>query len=374
MATAGSARPPPAAATTPAPTSNARPPARTPETASMRNDTRLAFADFERQIGSLNNVGRVDKTFTVDPSVQQKLETKVQESSAFLSQINVFPVDELKGETVGLTIGSTIAGRTDTSGAGRRSPRDPSGNEGRGYELHQTDFDTFISYGKLDAWAKFPDFQTRIQGMIVERCQLDRIMIGFNGTSAAATTDRAANSLLQDVNIGWLQHMRAENQIRVMDEGSVEDGKVMVGPGGDYATLDALIWDAVQSLLPAWAKGRTDLVAICGSGLLHDKYFPLINADEKPTEQIARDIIMSSKRLGGKQAAEVPYFPDDAVLITPLKNLSLYYQDGKRRRSIIEEPSANRIADYQSSNEGYVVEDYDLACMVENIELIPAQD
>lgn len=335
----------------------------------IRNDTRQLLDRYHQHVSTLNGGVNVEKSFNVDPTIQQKLETKTQESSAFLSAINVYGVDEMEGATVGLTIGGLIASRTDTSGAGRRQTRSVHGLEERRYKVAKTNFDTHITYEQLDVWAKFPDFQTRIQGMIVERCQLDRIAIGFNGTSIAPNTDRVANPLGQDVNIGWLERMRTENQIRVMDEGSVTAGKVVVGANGDYATLDALVWDAVQSLLPSWAKGRTDLVAICGAGLLHDKYFPLINQEEKPTEQIARDIIMSSKRLGGRQAAEVPYFPDSAVLITPLKNLSIYYQNGKRRRHIKEHPEADRIEDYNSSNEGYVVEDYDFACMVENIEI-----
>lgn len=340
----------------------------------MRNETRVLYAAYEAQIASINGVTRVDKTFTVDPSVEQKLETRMQESSAFLAQINIYGVDELKGEKIGITMGGPVASRTDTSGAGRRETKDPTGLDSTGFELAKTDFDTHLTYGKLDAWAKFPDFQTRISGAIVERIQLDRIMVGWNGTSVAATTDPTAHPLRQDVNIGWLEQMRLHNQIRVMDEGTKVAGKVMVGPGGDYATVDSLVYDASQSLLPSWAKGRTDLVAITGADLLHDKYFRLIDKDETPTESIARDIIMSTKRLGGKQAAEVPYFIPNAIFITPLKNLSIYYQNGKRRRHIIEQPDRNRIADFQSSNEGYVIEDFDLACMVENIEIIPVDE
>ncbi len=337
----------------------------------MRNDTRELLDEYHADVARMNGVTKIEKSFNVAPSIQQKLETKVQESSAFLSQINVLGVDDMEGATVGLSIGGMIAGRTDTSGNGRRETRSVHGLEENRYKVTQTNFDTHITYNQLDVWSRFPDFQTRIAGAIVERCQLDRIAIGFNGTRAAATTDRTANPLGQDVNIGWLERMRTENQIRVMDEGKTA-GKVQVGTGGDYATLDALVWDAVQTLLPSWAKGRTDLVAICGAGLLHDKYFPLINADEKPTEQIARDLIMSSKRLGGRQAAEVPFFPEDAVLITPFKNLSIYYQNGKRRRYVQENPARDRIEDFNSSNEGYVVEDYDFACMVDNIEILPA--
>ncbi|KGA70305.1 phage major capsid, P2 family protein [Yersinia enterocolitica] len=38
-------------------------------------------------------------------------------------------------------------------------------------------------------WSKFPDFQTRIRDAIVKRQALDRIMIGFNGTHRAKTSD-----------------------------------------------------------------------------------------------------------------------------------------------------------------------------------------
>jgi hypothetical protein len=46
---------------------------------------------------------------------------------------------------------------------------------------------------------------------------LYRIMIGFNGTSAAATTDRSTNPKLQDVNIGWLQKIRTNAADRNVD-------------------------------------------------------------------------------------------------------------------------------------------------------------
>ena len=340
----------------------------------MRNDTRELFDAFTSRIAELNGVSDAMKMFTVDPTVQQTLENRIQESSEFLGRVNVIGVPELKGALLGLGINSTVAGRTDTSGAGRRTPRSPTGMDGREFELKQTDFDTFVTYGQLDLWAKFPDFQTRITNMVTARCALDRIMIGFNGTSAAATTDRAANPLLQDVNIGWLQQQRVQNPTRVFDEGAKVAGKILVGPGGDYKTLDALVYDSIHSFLPTWTRGRTDLVAICGDGLLHDKYMPLIADDKDPTEQLARDVIMSTKRLGGKQAAEVPFVPEDAIFVTTFDNLSIYFQDGKRRRHIREEPDANRIADYQSSNEGYVIEDLESALLIEKIEIITADD
>ena len=83
---------------------------------------------------------------------------------------------------------------------------------------------------------KIQRFYSRFRGAIVKRQALDRIMIGFNGTSIASNTDITANPLLQDVNKGWLQKMREENESRVMKSGAVQ-GKITVGKTGDYKTL-----------------------------------------------------------------------------------------------------------------------------------------
>ena len=337
--------------------------------------TRLAFSTLLTRIAQLNGTEDARVSFTVAPAPQQALEKKVMESSAFLSEVNTYPVDELVGEKIGMGVTSTIAGRTDTSGAGIRTPRSPMGLTGRGYALKQTDFDTYITYAQLDLWAKFPEFQSMFAGLVAEAIALDRVMIGFNGTSAAATSNRDNNPLLEDVNKGWLQYIREEAPARVFDSGAHGDTiRIGLDPATtDYRTLDALVYDAVHSHMPTWGRKRPDLVAITSGDLLHDKYFPLINRQDKPTEQIARDYIMSSKRLGGRQAAEVPFVPDNCILVTTPKNLSIYYQDGKRRRHIKEEPEKNRIADYQSSNEGYVVEDLDICVLIENVEIVDAE-
>jgi hypothetical protein len=41
------------------------------------------------------------------------------------------------------------------------------------YECAKTDFDTGIPYALLDAWSRFPDFQTRLRNAIVQRQALD---------------------------------------------------------------------------------------------------------------------------------------------------------------------------------------------------------
>jgi P2 family phage major capsid protein len=335
----------------------------------MKNPTRLAYAAYLATVANLNGVASATEKFTVSAPVQQTLETKIQESSAFLKSINVVGVTDQKGEKIGLGIGGTIAGTTNTSTTDR-NPTDPSALEGSGYECTQTNFDTALKYAKIDMWAKFPDFQTRIRDAIIERQALDRILIGFNGKSRAPTSDRTANPLLQDVNIGWLQKYRAEAPARVMNHGATAN-QVRVGAeaGADYANLDALVFDAVNNLVDPVHQEDTELVVICGRTLLSDKYFPILNQAQANTEAMAADMIISQKRIGGLPAVRVPGFPANTVMVTRLDNLSIYFQEESRRRTIVDNAKRDQIENYESSNDAYVVEDYSAGCVVENILL-----
>jgi P2 family phage major capsid protein len=335
----------------------------------MRNDTRVLFNAYLEQLAKLNGIPDAAVKFTVTPSVQQTLETKMQESSDFLGKLNIVPVTDQNGEKLGLGIGGTIAGTTNTATTDR-TPTDPSSLDNNGYECTQTNFDTALKYAKLDMWARFPDFQVRLRNAILQRQALDRILIGFNGTSRAATSDRATNPLLQDVNKGWLQHYRDNAVARVMDEGGTA-GAVRVGAaaGADYANLDALVFDAVNNLIDPWHQEDTELVVICGRQLLSDKYFPLVNQTQANTERLAADLIISQKRIGNLPAARVPGFPANALMVTRLDNLSIYFQEGARRRTVVDNAKRDQIENYESSNDAYVVEDFGAGCVVENIEL-----
>jgi len=336
----------------------------------MRNETRKLYTAMLAHIAQLNGVDDATAKFSVDPSVQQTLENRIQESSDFLQRINIIGVTEQSGAKLGLGIGGPIASTTNTATTDR-STKDPTAMDEQGYLCTQTNFDTHISYAKLDAWAKFPDFQTRFRDAVIKRQALDRIMIGFNGTSRAATSDPVANPLLQDVNKGWLQKYREFAAARVLAEGATAGAGVRVGAaaGRDYFNLDALVMDAVASLVDPWHREDTELVAILGRNLMHDKYFPLVNAANAPTEQLALDTIVSQKRVGGLQAARVPFVPDNAILITRFDNLSIYFQEQARRRTIVDNAKRDRIENYESSNDAYVVEDFGCGCLIENIDL-----
>lgn len=346
----------------------------------MKKKTRFAFNAYLQQLAKLNgiDVNDIGSKYTAEPSVAQTVETKIQESSAFLTRVNVVPVDEQSGERLGLGIGSTVAGTTDTTKK-EREPTDPTYIDGEGYKCTQTNFDTALGYEKLDLWAKFEDFQLRIRDAIIKRQALDRIMIGFNGERREKTSDRLTYPLLQDVNIGWLEKIRREAPVRVLSrivgsDGTVISQTVRIGKGGDFKNLDALVMGAVSEKIEPWYQDDTELVVICGRSLMADKYFPIVNRDQPNSEALAADLIISQKRIGGLPAVQAPFFPANAILITRLDNLSIYWQDGTRRRAVIDNPKRDRIENFESVNEAYVIEDYDCVALIENIEVLEAED
>jgi P2 family phage major capsid protein len=333
----------------------------------MQNATRKKFIALAVQIALLNGVASAHEKFAVDPTIQQKLEAAIQESSDYLKQINMIGVTEKSGAKLHLGVSGPIASRTNTA-TKDRNPRDVSKLGEQGYNCVQTNFDTAYPYALLDAWAKFTNFQILLRDAIVRQQGLDRLMVGWNGTSAAVETDLAANPLLQDVNKGWLQHLREDAPERVMTEVVAASGKVRVGPGGDYETLDALVYDVI-TLLDPWYQEDTGLRVHVGRKLMHDKYFPTINRQQGAQDELASQTLVSQKAIGGLPGLVVPYFPATSLLITRPDNLSIYYQEGGRRRHLADEPKRDRIANYESSNDAYVVEDNGLAVLVENIEL-----
>ena len=335
----------------------------------MRNETRRLYNAYLDQVAKLNGVESAAEKFTVEPSVQQTLETKIQESSEFLGRVNMVGVAEQMGDKIGLGVSGPIASTTNTTTTDRAT-RDVTVMDEQGYVCTQTNFDTHLTYAKIDAWAKFQDFQTRIRDAILRRQALDRIMIGFNGTSRQATSDFGTNQLLQDVNIGWLQKYRTHASDRVLAEVVAASGKVTVGDTGDYKNLDALVFDAINNMIEPWYQEDGGLVAIMSRDLLADKYFPLINTANPPSEQAALDMVISQKRVGGVQAVRVPYMPAGKIFITSLENLSIYWQEGARRRTVVDNAKRDRVENYESSNEAYVIEDYGFGCLVENIELV----
>lgn len=339
----------------------------------MKNTTRQQFNGYLANQAELNGVPSATEQYTVEPSVQQKVETRVQESSEFLKKINVIPVTDQKGEALGLGISGGIASRTNTKNGKRREPKNV-GEVGPiyTYVCEKTNFDTAIPYNKLDSWARDPKFQEKIRDAVLKQQALDRITVGFNGTHVAADTDIDAYPLLQDVNIGWLQKYRDNAPESVMTESEVGTSKVSVGASAtSYKNLDALVKDCVDQLIDPIVRDDSDLRVILGRDLKQSRDFNMVNDNNTPSEVIAVNSLLMLDKVGGITIEPTPpNFPADGILITPLDNLSVYYQEGSRRRNHRDEPEYDRVAFYESDNEAYVVENYKAGCLIENVELV----
>lgn len=331
----------------------------------MHSETRQKLETYHRHLAQLNGVASVSQQYNATPSVEQSLKEKMGEQVDFLSRINVMGVTEMTGEPLLLNSGSTIAGRTNTSGGNTRATTDPSGLEKREYALKQTNFDSHLTYAKLDAWAKFPNFATLIANQRALQIARDRLMIGWNGTSAAADTNRSTHALLQDVNIGWIQKLKTEKSSSVLS-----DLKLGEASGNDYKNLDALVYDAAGTVLPEWYQNDTSLVVFTSRKMVKDKMLAILQAtDNKATENEALRTIITQQTAGGMPVHVVPFIPERSMVITSYDNLSIYYQSGKQRMHVQDKPERDRVEYYQSSNEAYVIEDLDKMVVVENVKL-----
>ncbi|MGP0012498.1 phage major capsid protein, P2 family [Pseudomonas sp.] len=319
-------------------------------------------------IAETYGVERSSKMFSVEPSVAQELNDAITAKADFLERINVVPVSEIKGEKVFIGVNGPVTGRTNTKTTDREA-KDASALDHALYELASTESDVGLPYAKVDAWAKFPDFQDRYSGAVQKRIAQDRIVIGFHGLKADPQTDLAANPKLQDVNKGWLQQLREQAPQQVLKEGK-NAGKVLLGDGGDYANLDALVHDTKQ-MVDEILREDGDLVAIIGSDLLAaDKAKLYTKQGDKPTEKERIEDAQVIATYGGLPAFSVPNFPVNAVLVTSWDNLSIYYQDTSWRKQTIDNPKRSRVEDYNSRNEGYVIEQLEKIALTENVELV----
>ncbi len=307
----------------------------------------------------------VGQSFAATPTVAQTIYDKIQEDSAkFLKLINVLPVTDMKGEKVGMSLSGRTASRTDVSGSGERTPKDLAALDAKGYELFFTEFDVALAYSKIDSWSKFKDFRARYMALVRKAIGNDMLQTGWTGLNAAAVSDIATYPLLEDVNKGWLQHMREFNAGSQYLLGSV--GSVTLGAAG-FENLDVMA-KVAKDMLPVYHRDRDDLVLLLGSDVLskqEETYFE--THGNTPTEKAGLSGRIT-KAYAGMPAMTPAFFPGSSILVTPLENLSIYYQDSSVRRLQKDKPEKNQVQEFNSVNLGYVVEDEEQAAFIEGIE------
>lgn len=328
------------------------------------------FAALQVSLAESYGVELASKTFSVEPSIAQELNEAITHKSDFLQRINVIPVSEIKGQKVFLGVSGPVTGRTNTKTTDREA-KDASALDDDQYELFSTESDVSLPYAKIDAWAKFPDFQQRYSAAVQKQIALDRLMIGFHGVKAAPQTNLIEFPMLQDVNKGWLQIAREQIPEQVLSQG-LEAGKISLGEGGDYANLDALVHDTKQ-MVDERVRDGGDLIAIIGSDLLAaDKAKLYAKQGDVPTEKERIEDAQVIATYGGLPSFSVPFFPVNAVVVTSFDNLSIYFQDSSWRKQTVDNPKRSRVEDYNSRNEGYVIEQLEKFAMAENVEVVKA--
>lgn len=326
----------------------------------MKEASKKKYLAFCIAMATSFGVESVAQQFSVTPTTAQTLQDKIVEEDSFLAKINVFPVDEIKGEKVLGAVAGVVGKRTDTEN-NDRVPQEVLALGSQNYELFSTEFDTFIKYATVDAWAKFPDFQERYATWVRKAIAMARVRTGWYGTSAAAVTNKATNPNGEDVNKGWFQLMREyDSGSQWLLQGATAN-EIRIGDGGDYPNLDAAVHDCRQMLDPIFRE-RSDLVAFIGSDLLAaDKatLYAAQGATPSEKERIANEKV--TKTYGGLPVDTPSGFPSRGLFITTYDNLSWYYQDTSVRRQVIDNPRRDRVEDYTSVNEGYVVENEEMA-------------
>jgi P2 family phage major capsid protein len=335
---------------------------------SLSNHGAKMYAQLQMAIAETYGVDTAVRMFNVEPTVAQELNDAITHQADFLERINIVLVDQIKGQKVFLGTNGPVTGRTNTKTTDREAV-DASSLDDDTYELSSTESDVSLSYAKIDAWAKFPEFHAKYSAAVQRQIALDRIMIGFHGIKTAVQSDKTEYPMLQDVNKGWLQQLREKAPEQVMKEGKVA-GKVTMGPTGDYANLDALVHDAKQ-LVDERLRDAGDLISIIGSDLLAaDKAKLYSKQGSTPTEKERIESAQVIATYGGLPAFSVPYFPANAVLVTSFDNLSIYVQASSWRKQTIDNPKRSRVEDYNSRNEGYVIEQLEKAGLIENVEVV----
>ena len=185
------------------------------------------------------------------------------------------------------------------------------------------------------------------------RFALDMLRVGFNGVSAAATSDPDANPNGEDVNKGWHQIVKEKAADQIVTD------PVYFDPdgAGDYKTLDAIVTELKNTLIHPSLRNDPRLVVLVGSDLTATAQTHMMNQADKPSEKVAAQ--QMDKNIGGMRAYTPPFFPGKRIAITILSNLHIYTQKGTAHRKAKDEEDRKQYENSYWRNEGYALEEFE---------------
>jgi hypothetical protein len=154
---------------------------------------------------------QLGEQFTATPVVEQILIKRMVELGGAFMQAHVMTaqVSQLVGERIIMSPSGLTSKRTNTVTTDR-APADILSLEDRQYTLKKVEDDISIPYSTIDSWQnQFGNFSAMWQEFVLTGIVNSIICTGWNGTSAETATNSGTYPLRQDLNIGWLQRLRA---------------------------------------------------------------------------------------------------------------------------------------------------------------------
>lgn len=327
----------------------------------------LHFSNLEKIYGR-----PIGKQFAATPSIEKKLIEKLVEHGGWFAAHIFFRLVNLKqGQKIAMSLSARTSSTTNTAGKGganKRIPRRLLDLADDSYECTQVNDDTLLNYDDLDDWAEFAPEFIALYNQLLRSGIFDSLIIkGWNGVSRADDSDIATYPNMDDVIVGWLQKIRVFNtgsQYLLGDVGNpIELG------GATYTNLDMLVNALKQQIA---IHKRENLVAYISDDLVGEAgghYYAAggDKASEKVYQALNNGIVLET--FGGLRTFVPPFFPAGTILLTPMQNLQHYTQRGSIRRTVKDMPEDDGIAEFQSSNQSFVVYDEERTFLCEGITI-----
>ncbi|HDZ9210392.1 phage major capsid protein, P2 family [Aeromonas dhakensis] len=298
------------------------------------------------------DITKLGKQFSVTGPVETTLRSALLASVEFLGMITCLDVDQITGQVVQVGVGQLYTGRKK---GGRF--KGEVGVDGNKYELKETDSCASLSWATLCTWANAGsegEFIKLVGEFVNTAFALDMLRVGWNGVSAADTTDPESHPLGEDVNKGWHQIAREWNggsQIIKAEEGK----KIYFDPDGkgDYKTLDEMASDLISTTIDPLFQQDPRLVVLVGTDLVAAAQAKIYSEATKPSEQIAAQQL--AKSIAGRKAMIPPFFPGKRMVVTTLDNLHCYTQRGTRKRKADDNQDTKSFDNQYWRMEGYAL-------------------
>ncbi|ENP2075034.1 P2 family phage major capsid protein [Klebsiella michiganensis] len=288
---------------------------------------------------SPNGIGR----FAISPPQENALRLALMEANWFLPLITNRDVAQIRGQVIDVGNPGLFTGRL----TGRRFTKNV-GLSGNQYQLVKMDSCARLPWDMLADWIHSgttdDEFINLVAEFTLRSFSNDIVRVGFNGTHSATETSEEDYPNGEDIAPGWQQIARDfdalhedpdtpdENRIpgftpRILNPGA---GSITLGPNGDVKTLDALASWVINSTIPPQFQQEPDLVLLIGNDLIAAEQFRLFQEADKPTENIAAQMLANT--VTGRRVYAAPFLPGKRLVATTLRNLQVLTQRGTQQR------------------------------------------